>query len=258
VGGGHDGHRHLLFVHGESPVHALRPQCKLAATVLFVFAVVATPREAWWAFASYAGVLVVVAIVAHVPVRTIARRLRLEAPFVAFALFLPIIGRGPRTDVLGASLSVAGLWGAWNVVAKATLGVAATGLLGATTSVPELLVGLERLRVPRVFVAISASMIRYAEVITAEMDRMRIARQSRADDPRWLWQARAVAVSAGALFVRSYERGERVHLAMQARGFDGSLPLLDGHGATRRQWSLALALPALAAAVAATAWATVG
>ena len=127
-------------------------------------------------------------------------------------------------------------------------------MLAATTSVPELLVGLERLRVPRLFVAISGSMIRYADVITGEMHRMRIARQSRADDPRWLWQAKAVATSAGALFVRSYERGERVHLAMQARGFDGSLPPLDDHRATKGQWSAALALPALAAAVAVTAW----
>ena len=42
-------HRHLL-VHEEGPLHRLAPQCKLAATVLFVFAVVATPKEQFWAF----------------------------------------------------------------------------------------------------------------------------------------------------------------------------------------------------------------
>ena len=29
---------------------------------------------------------------------------------------------------------------------------------------------------------------------------------------------------AGVLFIRSYERGERVHLAMLSRGYDGHLP----------------------------------
>ena len=42
-------HRHLL-IHEEGLLHRLPPQCKVAATVLFVFAVVATPREAFWAF----------------------------------------------------------------------------------------------------------------------------------------------------------------------------------------------------------------
>ena len=48
--------------------------------------------------------------------------------------------------------------------------------------------------------------------------RMRIALASRgftARNPRH-WPV--VARSAGALFIRSYERGERVHLAMVSRG----------------------------------------
>ena len=53
---------------------------------------------------------------------------------------------------------------------------------------------------------------------------MGVARQSRGYDPRWLWQARAVASSAGTLFVRSFERGERVHLAMVSRGYAGAMP----------------------------------
>jgi cobalt/nickel transport system permease protein len=32
-----------------------------------------------------------------------------------------------------------------------------------------------------------------------------------------------LASTAGALFIRSYERGERVHLAMLSRGYDGRI-----------------------------------
>jgi cobalt/nickel transport system permease protein len=194
--------------------------------------------------------IVGVARAGKVPLRTLVSRLRFELPFVAFAFFLPLVGQGRRIDVLGVSLSVAGIWGAWNIVIKGTIGVLATALLGATTSMSELLVGLERLRVPRVFVAITGSMMRYGEVITAEMRRMKIARESRGYDPRWMWQSKAVASSAGALFVRSYERGERVYLAMASRGFDGSLPALDEHAASRLQWVAAMAVPALASVTA--------
>ena len=124
----------------------------------------------------------------------------------------------PHTEVLGMSLSVPGLWGAWNILIKGTLGVAATGLLVATTDVRDLLQALDRLHVPKAFTAIAGFMIRYGEVIAGELRQMRIARISRGHDPRWIWQARAVAATAGTLFIRSYERGERVYLAMASRG----------------------------------------
>ena len=247
-------HAHGLVVHGHSPLHRLEPQCKLAATVLFILAVVATPRESFWAYGCYAVVVVVMARIAQLPFRLLLRRLAIELPFVAFAFFLPIVGGGERVDVVGLSLSVAGLWGAWNILVKGTLGVAATVIMAATTPVPDILHGLDRLRVPRAFTAIAGFMVRYLDVIAGEMRRMKVARESRGHDPRWIWQARAVAASAGALFIRSYERGERVHLAMLSRGFGGSMPVLTEQTASRREWLATLSVPLLAATVATIAW----
>ena len=79
-----------------------------------------------------------------------------------------------------------------------------------------------------------------------QLGRMRQAMVARCHDPRWLWQARPIAASAGALFVRSYERGERIHQAMLARGFTGSMPDLDDRHATAGDWLAALAPAALA------------
>ena len=97
-------------------------------------------------------------------------------------------------------------------------------------------------------------MIRYVDVITGEMQRMKVARASRGYDPKNLLQVKALAASAGALFIRAYERGERVYLAMVSRGYTGSLPLLDQSRPTRQQWASALALPAAAVVVTAGAW----
>ena len=243
-----------LHRHGTGPLHRARPQCKLLATVLFVFAVVATPREAVWAFGLQALLLAGVARAGEVPLRLIARRIVVETPFVLFALFLPLIGQGERVDVAGIGLSVDGLWGMWNILAKATLGVAATIVLTATTTIPELLRGLERLRMPPALTTIASFMVRYADVLSGEVSRMRVARLSRGYDPRWLWQARAIAASAGTLFIRSYERGERVYLAMISRGWSGAMPDAAGLAASRAQWAGALTVPAAAAAVALAAW----
>jgi cobalt/nickel transport system permease protein len=253
MSGGH-GYAHGLYVPGHSVVHRLRPQTKVAAALAFVFAVVATPRTAFWAFGVDALVVVAVARLAAVPVLLLARRLVIELPFVAFAVFLPLIGEAPHTEVLGLSLSEPGLWAAWNIVAKGTLGVATTLLLASTTSIAELLCGLDRLHVPRAFTAIAGFMVRYAEVITGEARRMRIARLSRGYDPRWLWQGRALASSAGTLFIRSFERGERIHVAMLSRGFTGELPAAARDNAPRREWLLASIVPAVAATAALTAW----
>lgn len=234
------------------PLHPLGPQHKVAATVLFVVAVVATPREQAWAFGVHALVVAAVAALGRVPIVTLVRRVAIEAPFVAFACLLPFVGHGPRIDVVGVDLSRAGLWAAWAIVAKGTLGVAATALLASTTPVPKILAGMERLRVPILLVAIMGFMVRYGEVLADEMRRMRIARESRGHDPRWIWHARAVATSAGALFVRSYERGERVFVAMQSRGYDGAMPGRDA-AAPARSWWVAV-VPMVAAATAVAAW----
>jgi cobalt/nickel transport system permease protein len=127
--------------------------------------------------------------------------------------------------------------------------VAASIVMASTTSVPHVLRGMERLRVPRQLVAITGFMVRYGDVIGDELGRMRIARESRGATASRLGHARAAATSAGALFVRSYERGERVYLAMASRGYVGSMPVRSS-AATARAWATCLVWPAAAAAVA--------
>ncbi|MFH9654003.1 cobalt ECF transporter T component CbiQ [Streptomyces anulatus] len=248
------GHAHKLYRHGHSPVHDLPPHCKLAAVFCYVLVVVSTPREATWAFGLYAALLAAVAVVAHVPVGFLLKRLVVEVPFVAFALLMPFVVPGEQTSVLGVSVSVPGLWGAWNVLAKGTLGVAASVLLASTTELRAVLLGLQRLKLPPPLVQIASFMIRYGDVVTDEMRRMSIARRSRGFEARGVRQWRVLAASAGALFIRSYERGERVHLAMVSRGYTGAMPVIDEATATRAQWAYAAALPALALAVCLLGW----
>lgn len=195
-----------------------------------------------------------IALSARVPLPTLLRRLAIETPFLIFVVALPFVARGERIDVAGLSLSVEGLWGAWNIFVKATLGAATMMLLASTTPITSILDGLQKLRVPSVIVAIAGFMIRYADVIASEMRRMKVGRQSRGYEPRVLWQARALASSAGTLFIRSYERGERVHLAMMSRGYSGAMPELAEVDASPTDWLTAFLVPAVAAVVCVLTW----
>ena len=221
------GHGHKLHFHGHSWLHRAPAHLKLLGLLAFMLVVVATPKDWYPAYGLYLLVLAGVVATSQVPPAYLLKRMVVEVPFLVFALLMPLIATGPRTEVLGLSLSEAGLLAAWALLAKGTLGVLASLTLAATTEPRALLFGLERLRVPDLLVQIMGFMVRYLDVVGAEMGRMKVARESRgftARDPRH-WPV--LARSSGALFIRSYERGERVHLAMLSRGYTGTLPRLD-------------------------------
>jgi len=222
------GHGHRLHFHGHSPVHRAPAHLKILALLAFMVLVVATPREWFAAFAGYLAVVIGVVLVARVPILFLLRRLVIEVPFLVFALLIPFIAEGPRVAVplplVDLSVSEHGLLAGWGIVVKGTLGVLASLTLAATTEASDVLKGLQRLRLPELLVQIMGFMIRYLDVVTADLGRMITAMRSRGVDPRAPRHWPALARTLGALFVRSYERGERVHLAMLSRGYDGSLP----------------------------------
>jgi cobalt/nickel transport system permease protein len=247
------GHGHRLHYHGHSLIHRLPAECKIVGLVAFVVAVVAAPRGAYWVYGVDAVVLAVAVAASQVPPTYIGKRMVVELPFVVFALLLPFIAVGPTVDVLGVTVSESGLHAGLSLLAKATLGVVAGLLLAATTEPRNMLAGLEG-KLPRQLVEIMAMMVRYLDVTTDQLRRMRIARESRGFVPNNPRHWPALAHSAGAFFVRSYERGERVHLAMLSRGYSGTLPGLDREVSRPRDWAVSLAPAAVAAIAAGVAW----
>ncbi len=247
-------HGHTVYYHGHSLVHRLPAHLKIVALLGYVLLVVATPRELLWPYAVHLATLSVAVLVSRVPPAYLLRRLVIEVPFVVFAALLPFVATGPRITVLGLSVSEPGLQGAWALLAKGTLGVLAALLLAATTEPRDLLAGLARLRVPRQLVEIMGFMVRYLDLIAGEMRRMRIARASRGFRARSPQQWPVLGRSAGALFIRSYERGERVHLAMLSRGYTGSLPVAAPAALPPGQYAVAALLPAAALLTTALAW----
>jgi cobalt/nickel transport system permease protein len=222
-------HLHRAGLAGDpaSPIHRLDPRAKLAGFAGITIVAVSTPLRAWPAFVACAMTLAAIAAVARVGPRTVWLRARVILPLVVFvAAFVPFVRSGPAVAVGPLSLSEAGLATFALVAAKATIGTVSAVLLAATTSFPDVLHALERLRAPRLLVVIAAFMYRYVFVIADEARRMRAALAARAYRPRHLGQVATLGRMVTALFLRSYERGERVYLAMLARGYGGTMPRL--------------------------------
>jgi cobalt/nickel transport system permease protein len=209
-----------------SPVHRLDPRAKLLGLAAVTVVAVTTPLSAWPVYVACAAVLAAVLGVARIRPRDVLRRVRpvllLVVPVVAV---VPFVRTGGATFAVGPlTAHEAGLAVLAGVTAKTTLGACSAALLTLTTSYADVLRGLEALRAPRTLVLIATLMYRYLFLIVAEVQRMRAALAARAYRPRSVARAGTMGRVATALFLRSYERGERVHLAMLARGFDGRMP----------------------------------
>ena len=216
-------------------------------TVLaFISVSVSTPITRWPAFVAFFLLLVAAALASKIPLLLLFKRALIEIPFIFFAILMPFFGTGEKFEIAGIELYREGLLAGTSIVVKGTLGVLAAVILSTTTTAREILRGLERLKLPAVMVQIASFMLRYVNVISDEMERMKVARESRGFVATGIKHWKVLATSAAALFIRSYERGERDHLAMLSRGFDGNLPSLDNNKATQRQWATALSLPGLA------------
>lgn len=220
------------------------------SSLLFVIVVVATPIQNLVAYSLFFLILLILIRLAKLPYRTVFIRSLVEIPFVLFALLMPFFGTGPKVQFLGLELYEAGIWAGAGIVAKGTIGVITAIMLSASTSAREILIGLEKLRVPAPLVSIATFMLRYLNVINDELGRMKIARESRGFEERGLRSWRILAQTVGALFIRSYERGERVYLAMLSRGYIGAMPKLSDEKDSK--WAVALVLPGAAALVSIT------
>jgi cobalt/nickel transport system permease protein len=172
------------------------------------------------------------------PLRT-TRQAFFALPFVLAAL--PLIFTRPgevlATLPLGPlvlTISDQGVREFTTIAFKSWVSVQAALLLTFTTPFHDLVDGLRQLRLPRIMVAIIGFTYRYLGVLTGEATRMNRARQARSavapgrGGPSLRWRATITGRMVGSLFLRSYERSERIYAAMQSRGFDGELRYLPG------------------------------
>ncbi len=206
----------------NTPVHRLDPRAMAVATGVFAVLVVSFPPTAVTALLPLAAFPVALATAAAIPADFLLRRLLLAAPFaVMVGLANPLFQRQVVLEVGGIGITDGWLSFA-SILVRFILTVTAALVLVATTGIHRLCGGLERLGVPRVLTVQILLLYRYLFVIADEGLLMARAVGLRSGKRRAL-TFRVYVTLLGSLLIRSVERAQRVHQAMTARGFDGSV-----------------------------------
>jgi cobalt/nickel transport system permease protein len=222
------------YLSGASLVHRLDPRLKLLATVTYVLAATSTPPGAWLALATLAGLALAAVGLARIPLAEALKRSSIALPFAAIvAISLPFTHGGQVVwawSIGGLRLTItdAGLILFATVVVKSWLSVMVSGLLVATTRFPDLVLALRALRVPAMLATTISFMVRYLFVLADEAMRLMTARAARSAGKggSLIWHAQVLGGMIGSLFIRSYERSERIYAAMVSRGFAGEMRTL--------------------------------
>jgi cobalt/nickel transport system permease protein len=220
-------HHHYIdrFAQGDSPVHHLDARAKLLAATAYLAVLISFHRYQVAPLAPMAILPLAAIWMGRIPLWFALRRLLVLSPLiVTLCAFSPFYDRAPQAVAWGPwQFSISGGWlAAGNVAAKFALGILALTALTCTTPFSLLLEAMRNMRLPRMLTMQLSLLYRYLFVLIDEAMRLRLGRDFRgaalAPLPRRLAATGGVV---GALFLRTLERSQRVHLAMRARGFTG-------------------------------------
>jgi cobalt/nickel transport system permease protein len=246
------------YVERDSPVHRADARLKFIVAIGFILSLSLLPIGSFLAIGIAWGALLVAILASKINPLRVVRASFVALPFVAAAVPLIFTKAGdPIGDInfglFTLTASGEGLVQFATILFKSWVSVQAAVLLTFSTRFPDLVEALRALRVPVIIVAVISFMYRYLAVLTDEATRMMRARAARSGSRDGsgggsvFWRAKVVGSMVGSLFIRAYERSERVYAAMQSRGFDGTLRRLHTSRFGGPQWAaLAVAVVALA------------
>ncbi len=243
----------------ESFVHRLDPRIKVVVTVVFILSNALLPDGAWIAFGLSWLFLLCANILSNLGVAFTLKRSFVALPFALVAITVLF---GTHGQVLTSfhflawdlTITNIGLMRFVTILIRSWLSVQMAILLVATASFPDIIHALEHLRIPSILTTIIALLYRYLFVLGDEVFRLMRAREARSaaaaapgqrSGGSAIWRARVAGHMAGQLFLRSYERSDRVYNAMLARGYAGHLQTTNPHELRRRDY-LTAALTLLA------------
>jgi cobalt/nickel transport system permease protein len=236
------------YVQGHSPLHHLDPRIKLLVTLGFILSNALLPDGAWIAYGLTWAFLLAANALAQLGLGYTFRRSFIALPFALATVTVLLLPQGHpmasfRLLAWHLTITDAGLIRFVSIVIRSWLSVQMAILLVTITQFPDLIHAFEHYRVPMILTTIIAFLYRYLFVLTNEVLRLLRARQARSAAIAGLksggelpWRARVAGDMAGQLFLRSYERSDRVYHAMLARGFTGHLRTLNPHQLHAKDW----------------------
>jgi len=243
-------HAHAFdqYHYQESFIHNLAPTVKVVVVLIYIFSNALLPDGSWLAFAMAWLMLLIANDLTNLGLGFSFKRSFVALPFALVAvtaIFSPVGHPLAEWDLGFITLIPTdfGLIRFFSILVRSWLSIQMAILLVATTQFPDIIHAFEHLRVPRVLTTIVAFLYRYMFVLTDEVFRLLRAREARSAGlpgkksgrSVW-WRAKVTGSMAGQLFLRTYERSERISNAMVSRGYTGHFRTLKPHAINRRDW----------------------
>lgn len=237
---------------GDSPIHRLDARVKFVLTVAFILSIALIPIGAWPVYILLLASIFSIIILSGVGLKHVMKRASLALPFVlaALPLIFTTLGHPLISLNIGAweiTVTVSGMERFVSIALKSWISIQAAILLTSTTPFPDLLAAMRALHVPKLLVAIFGLMWRYLFVLADEALRLLRARAARSSDSgnkdlraggSLAWRAQASGGMAGSLFMRSFDRSDRIYNAMLARGYDGEVRTIPPRQLEVNSWIL--------------------
>ena len=220
-------HSHIdEYANLNSPLHRIDPRIKLVSTIVFVVVVVLLDNFVLL-FAAFALVLFLT-ILSKVPLLHVFKRAEVVLPFIIFVAIVKLFT--PGETVLTLNLGFAqmritgeGIMFALLLLLRVMVAALALILLSSTTKFSDLLRGMSDLRVPKILVQMLSFTYRYLFLFVDEAERMVLARKAKNFNARHLLNFRAmrtIGYTAATIFLRSYDRADRIYDGMLSKGYD--------------------------------------
>lgn len=208
-------------------MQSIDPRVKLSSIAAFIVVAVSTPTVS--PLILMFAATVVLAVLSKIPLKFFLLRSSMFIPIFAGVIAIPLLFITPgrilmSTDIGGFLLSITYEGGYKMIVftLRVWVCVAFLTLLVLTTRFTTMLHAMESLRLPRLLVMMTSLTYRFAFIFIGEGYRMLLARESRTGaKQKRLETIKSLGKIVGTLFIRSYERGERVYFAMASRGYSG-------------------------------------
>ncbi len=235
------------FADRVSFFHQWDPRFKVISLFLFCFLVVSLQSLSWSLLAL--GLSILAAFACRIPLYRAGKRLLAMAGFLAmFLLVLPFTAPLRQGETLvylpgldGLPLHMAAFFLALTIVVKACAVALMMEPLFATAPLSVTLAALSRLGVPNSVGQMVLLSHRYIFVFLHETRRMYRGMRVRGFVPGTdIATMNAMGNFLGMLFVRSFERTQRVYDAMLCRGYDGRFPSFTCFSATGTDWAKAI------------------
>ena len=204
----------------DSPMHRFDPRAKIVAFIILIFAVVLVPNLKLAFIALIGAILFLIA--SKLPLRFALQHIKWVFLFVVpFIIIMPFTVSGTEIfNFHGLTMTYEGLEYGILVAVRALSAVILVLPMIATTRFDVTIKALGELKMPNMLVQMFMFTYRYIFVFVVEFQRTWRAMAARGFQLKTnLYALKTIGRALGMLFVRSYERGDRVYQALRARGY---------------------------------------